>query len=285
MGTGPKLVIHVTHPRQLAIIGRGSLGTALARRLVDTGHQLVGPLARDYRAADLIGVELVMLCVPDREITAAASVLAERVPIGDRCPLVGHCSGASTLDALEPLPPAARFSLHPLMTFAGLGEPPWDGAGAAVAALGEPALNTARQLALALGLLPFEIEDRDRTVYHAAASIASNFLVTLELAAERLAGEAGVSREALLPLVRATVENWGQIGAEALTGPIARGDTATVARQREAIAERTPELLGLFDVLGQATRELALSTARATAAAPVPATTAAATLASTPVAA
>jgi predicted short-subunit dehydrogenase-like oxidoreductase (DUF2520 family) len=259
MGTGPKPVIHVTNPRQLAIIGRGRLGTALARRLVDTGHQVVGPLTRDYRAAELIGVELVMLCVPDREITAAASFLAERVPFGDRCPLVGHCSGASTLDALDPLPPAARFSLHPLMTFAGSGEPTWEGTGAAVCALGEPALSTARYLARALGLVPFEVDDRERATYHAAASIASNFLVTLELAAERLAGAAGVNREALLPLVRATVENWGQVGADALTGPIARGDTATVARQREAIAERTPELLELFDVMGSATRELAAS--------------------------
>jgi predicted short-subunit dehydrogenase-like oxidoreductase (DUF2520 family) len=102
---------------------------------------------------------------------------------------------------------------------------------------------------------PFAVADSDRAAYHAAASIASNFLVTLEAAAERVAATAGVNRDALVPLVRATVENWASLGAErALTGPVARGDVETVARQREAIADRTPELLPLFDALVEATR-------------------------------
>jgi predicted short-subunit dehydrogenase-like oxidoreductase (DUF2520 family) len=107
-------------------------------------------------------------------------------------------------------------------------------------------------------MTPVEIADADRAAYHAAASIASNFLVTLEAAAETLAGSAGASRDILVPLVRATVENWAALGPEqALTGPIARGDDATVARQRDAVAERTPELLDLFDALAGATRDLA----------------------------
>ncbi|HEV8151547.1 MAG TPA: DUF2520 domain-containing protein, partial [Solirubrobacteraceae bacterium] len=81
---------------------------------------------------------------------------------------------------------------------------------------------------------------------------------TLEAAAERLAAGAGAPRELLVPLVRATVENWAAHGPErALTGPIARGDDATVARQREAVTERAPDLLPLFDALAQATRDLA----------------------------
>ena len=92
-------------------------------------------------------------------------------------------------------------------------------------------------------------------------SIASNFLVTLEGAAERLAATAGVDRAALVPLVRAAVENWAALGAErALTGPIARGDEATVARQRAAVAERAPELLPLWDALADATPALAAGT-------------------------
>ena len=88
--------------------------------------------------------------------------------------------------------------------------------------------------------------------------MASNFLVTLEAAAERLAATAGVDRAALVPLVRATVDNWADLGAaRALTGPIARGDEATVPRHREAIAERAPELAPLYDALAVATRELA----------------------------
>jgi predicted short-subunit dehydrogenase-like oxidoreductase (DUF2520 family) len=104
------------------------------------------------------------------------------------------------------------------------------------------------------------VADEDRAAYHAAASIASNYLVTLEGAAERLAGTAGVDRALLAPLVRATVDNWARLGAEAaLTGPIARGDEATVARQRAAVEERAPDLLPLFDALADATRGLARS--------------------------
>src|SRR5204862_3683083 len=100
-----------------------------------------------------------------------------------------------------------------------------------------------------------EVADADRAAYHAAASIASNFLVTLEGAAERLAATAGVDRAALAPLVRATVGNWAEHGAEkALTGPIARGDAETVARQRAAVEDRTPEGVELFDALADATR-------------------------------
>jgi predicted short-subunit dehydrogenase-like oxidoreductase (DUF2520 family) len=104
-----------------------------------------------------------------------------------------------------------------------------------------------------------EVADSDRAAYHAAASIASNFLITLEAAAERLAATAGVERELLAPLVRATVENWATLGPErALTGPVARGDEATIARQRGAVAERAPDLLPLFDALVDATRALAM---------------------------
>jgi predicted short-subunit dehydrogenase-like oxidoreductase (DUF2520 family) len=103
-----------------------------------------------------------------------------------------------------------------------------------------------------------EIADEDRAAYHAAASVASNFLVVIEDAAERLAATAGADRDLLVPLVRAAVDNWAAVGAErALTGPIARGDEATVAAQRAAVADRTPDLLPLFDALADATRALA----------------------------
>ncbi len=103
-----------------------------------------------------------------------------------------------------------------------------------------------------------EVREEDRAAYHAAASIASNFLITLESAAEQLGASAGVSRELLVPLVRATVENWAALGPErALTGPVARGDEETLAAQRRAIETRTPELLTLFDELVDATRQIA----------------------------
>jgi predicted short-subunit dehydrogenase-like oxidoreductase (DUF2520 family) len=90
--------------------------------------------------------------------------------------------------------------------------------------------------------------------------MASNFLVTLEAAAERLAAQAGLEQELLAPLVRATVENWASLGPQrALTGPVARGDEATVQRQRAAIEARAPDVLPLFDALVEATRRLARS--------------------------
>jgi predicted short-subunit dehydrogenase-like oxidoreductase (DUF2520 family) len=130
------------------------------------------------------------------------------------------------------------------------------GAGAAIAGTTDRALETARALAEALGMRPFELEDDDRAAYHAAASMASNYLVALEDAAEQLLATTGASRDLLVPLVRTTVENWARDGAGALTGPIARRDEETVARQRAAVAERTPALLTLFDALTESTREL-----------------------------
>ena len=230
-----------------AIVGAGRLGTALASALRAAGLAIEGPLGRD---ADPGGVDAVLLCVPDDEIAAAAAAVTPRVP-------VGHCSGATTL---APLLRAGHeaFGLHPLMTTPHAGETVFAGAGAAVAGSTPRALASAHQLAARLGMRPVTIADEDRAAYHAAASIASNFLTTLEGAAERLAATAGVDRALLAPLVRASVEHWVQLGAgPALTGPIARGDEATVVRQRAAVQERTPELLALYDALADATRALA----------------------------
>ena len=135
---------------------------------------------------------------------------------------------------------------------------PFEGVSAAIAGSSDAALAAAEHLATTLGMRTFRVEDRDRAAYHAAASIASNFLMTLEWVAERLASTAGVDREALFPLVSAAVRNWGAVGPEsALTGPIARGDAQTVERQRAAVQDRLPEYLPLFDALASATRDLA----------------------------
>jgi predicted short-subunit dehydrogenase-like oxidoreductase (DUF2520 family) len=230
----------------IAIVGRGRLGPALAGALSAAGHPVVGPLGR---GADGAGADIVLLCVPDAEIAAAAEAIAPRPGL-----LVGHCSGATRLDVLEP---HEALGLHPLMTVTREGAA-FAGVGCAIAGTTERARDAARALAHDLGMDAFEVSDDDRAAYHAAASIAANFLVTLEGAAERLAATAGVPRAALAPLVRAAVDNWAALGARAaLTGPIARGDEAVVARQREAIAARAPELLALFDALAAATRELA----------------------------
>jgi predicted short-subunit dehydrogenase-like oxidoreductase (DUF2520 family) len=236
--------------RRLAIVGRGRLGGALAVELAHAGYHVIGPLGR---GADGAGADAVLLCVPDSEIAAAAALIAPGRP-------VGHCSGATGLGDLAP---HEGFSMHPLMTVIGPGAS-FAGAGAAVAGASGRALALASELARSLGMRPVEIGEQDRSAYHAAASVASNFLLTLEAAAERIALGAGVQRELLVPLVRATVENWAALGPRsALTGPVARGDHATVARQRQAVAERAPELLELFDTLVRATESLAAAPAPA----------------------
>lgn len=230
-----------------AIVGNGRLGRAMASGLREAGLTVEGPLGRGARCPD---ADVVILAVPDAEIVNAAATIERRAD----GPLVGHCSGATTL---APLAPHEAFSLHPLMTVPADGPAKLAGASAAIAGRTPHARGIAHQLALHLGLTPIDVADEDRAAYHAAASIASNFLFTIEAAAEQLAASAGVDRHALVPLVRATVENWASLGPDrALTGPIARGDQETVDRQRDAIAERAPALLPLFDALAEATRAL-----------------------------
>ncbi len=225
---------------RIAVVGPGRLGRALAGALAGAGLDV----ALHGRGADGHGAELVLLCVPDAEIAAAAAAIAPGL-------LVGHCSGLTGLDVLAP---HEAFGLHPLMTVTEQGAT-FAGAGAAVAGSTPRALAAARSLAGALGLQAFELAAGDRAAYHAAASVASNFLVTLEGWAEALFP---ADRALLAPLVRAAVENWAAHGAgAALTGPIARGDDATVVRQRAAVAERTPEHLPLWDALADATARLA----------------------------
>jgi predicted short-subunit dehydrogenase-like oxidoreductase (DUF2520 family) len=228
----------------IAIVGRGRLGNALAAALDGAGLPVTGPHGHGHDGA---GAGIVLLCVPDAAIGDAARAIASG-------PLVGHCSGATGLGVLAP---HEALGLHPLMTVTPQGAV-FAGAACAVAGSTLRAHAAAEQLARALAMDPFPIADEDRAAYHAAASIASNFLVTVEQAAEQLAASAGVPRSALAPLVQASAANWAAQGAaQALTGPVARGDEATVARQRAAVAERTPELLALFDALVARTRALA----------------------------
>ena len=246
--------------RRLTIVGPGRVGSALARAFADAGIEVEGPLGR----GDVPGADAVLLCVPDNGIAeAAASVVDARAAVGLARPrFIGHTSGATPLDALGAQARGQQaFGLHPLQAVTGASTP-LEGCGCAIAGSTPEAVDLARGLALAARMEPFEIDDSARAAYHAAASIASNFVVTLEWMAERLAAAAGISpddaRRMLAPLVRQTVGNWSELGAaDALTGPIARGDELTVQRQRKAIADAAPDLLPAFDALADATRALA----------------------------
>ena len=214
--------------RSVNVIGRGRVGSAVATRLEERGIEL-----RE-------DAELVLLCVPDGAIAGAAAGV-------EPGPWVAHVSGATPLGALDPH--ERRFSVHPLQTFTrARGPEQLDGAWAAVSAEKAEARELGFDFARALGLKPFELDDGARPLYHAGAVVASNYLVTLHEAAAGLVAAAGAPPEALEPLMRRTIEN----GFE-LTGPIERGDWATVETHRAAIREARPDLEPLYDVLAEAT--------------------------------
>jgi predicted short-subunit dehydrogenase-like oxidoreductase (DUF2520 family) len=191
----PEAGISVRELDSIAIVGAGRLGTSLATALAAPS-----PLGRGANPR----ASVVLLCVPDAEIAAAGAAIEPGA-------LVGHCSGATGLDVLAP---HEAFSLHPLMTVpTGASPDRLVGAGCAVDGSTPRALAVAEALAARLGMRATHVADEDRVAYHAAASIASNFLVTLEGAAERLAATAGVDRALLAPLVRAAVDDWAERGA------------------------------------------------------------------------
>ena len=215
------------------VAGAGRVGSAIGARLLERGVAL--------REED---AELVLLCVPDRAIAEVAA----NVPPG---PWVAHVSGGTPLSALDPH--ERRFALHPLQTFTrARGPEQLDGAFAAVTGETEEAVAIGFELAETLGLRPFELDDSRRAVYHAGAVMASNYLVTLHRAAAELAAAAGAPPEALVPLMRRTIDN----GFE-LTGPIERGDWETVDAHLSALAAERAELRELYEVLAEATKELA----------------------------
>jgi predicted short-subunit dehydrogenase-like oxidoreductase (DUF2520 family) len=215
--------------KTVQVIGSGRVGSAVSARLRERGLEL-----RDEPSG------LVLLCVPDSAIPEVAASV-------EPGPWIAHVSGATPLAALDPH--ARRFSMHPLQTFTlARGPEQLDEAWAAVTADSEEGREAGLWLARTLGLEPFALDDEARPLYHAGAAIASNYLVTLNAVAAELFRAAGAPPEALVPLMRRTIDN----GFE-LTGPIKRGDWATVEAHRRAIRAAKPELEPLYDVLAEAT--------------------------------
>jgi predicted short-subunit dehydrogenase-like oxidoreductase (DUF2520 family) len=218
----------------IRVIGAGGrVGSSVSARLRERGVRLDGGEA-----------ELVLLCVPDRAITEVAAEIA----IG---PWIGHVSGATPLSALDPH--TRRFGLHPLQTFSNArGSEQLDGAWAAITAETAEAREVGLWLAETLGLVPFVLDDDLRAPYHAGATFASNYLVTLRALAGSLLESAGAPPGALEPLMRGVID-----GGFELTGPIARGDWETVDRHLEAIREHRPGLEELYLALAEATASIA----------------------------
>jgi len=214
----------------IRILGRGRVGTAIAARLSQRGHQI-----------DDEG-DLVLLCVPD----SAIAEVANTIPAG---PWVAHTSGATSLSALAPH--VKRFGLHPLQTIIlGRGPGQLDGAWAAITGENPDAVARASWLAVELGLKPFQIADEMRALYHAGAAIGSNYLVTLHQVASDMLQRAGAPPEALLPLMQRVIDNSFE-----LTGPIARGDWQTIEAHLAAIRLYTPELEPVYLALAHQTKQ------------------------------
>ena len=214
---------------RIQVIGAGRVGSAIAARLTERSI-----------AVGEESPELVLLCVPDRAIAEVAAGIAPG-------PWVAHTSGATPLAALDPH--MRRFGVHPLQTFTlRRGPEQLDGAYAAITSESDEACEVGFRLAQALGLEPFALDDARRAAYHAGAAVASNYLVTLRRAAGSLLESAGAPPEALEPLMRRTIENDSE-----LTGPIERGDWATVEQHIEAIRAERPELEETYRALAELT--------------------------------
>jgi predicted short-subunit dehydrogenase-like oxidoreductase (DUF2520 family) len=234
--------------RTVALIGPGRAGTTIALGLLEQGWSVVAVAGRapdatstSTAAAVLAsrpalvseaarGASVVIIATPDRAIEQTA-VAAE--PAIEPGALVLHLAGSRGLDVFDALRSRRTGvrvgALHPLQTFPSttVGLERLQGAWAAVA--GDPEVT---QIATLLGLRTFEVADSNRIGYHTAAVVASNHLVALLGQVERLAARAGVPFEAFAPLVLGSMQNAFAIGpAEALTGPVERGDLSTVEAQ------------------------------------------------------
>ncbi len=276
-----------------AIVGCGKVGCALAKQMKLSGYQLTGLASKSIEsarsAADQLdtniysdkpweitkSADVVFITTPDGQIQNAATLLAEKQGVKKNA-VVLHCSGSqpSTILAVLKKHAVSIGSLHPLQSFAStriVGNP-FNNIIAAIE--GEPdAVAIASRIATDLSATCLTIKTDAKTAYHAAAVVASNYLVTIQDLAFKLLQLAGIPLEdafqVLGPLIRGTLSNIEKKGpAKALTGPIVRGDTETVQTHVDEILRMAPDLLNLYQTLGEYTVRIAesegnISTAKA----------------------
>ena len=279
-----------------AVVGAGRLGTSLALALRNAGADLAGYTCRTAegaaRAAGFLGIPgsidipalvrasastvgIYVLSVPDAALKGAAHELAEALRTTqspadhDARIAVLHTSGATSTSVLTACADQGclTFSFHPLQTFSdpATGVDRLQGATVAVTPGpgGDPeeAWRLGERMARAVGAVAFRLGEEHRVLYHAAATMASNYLVTLANVSENLLCAVGFPREAalpaLLPLMRGAVDNLERQGSvAALTGPLSRGDTETVASHLSALARYCPATSMLYQELGLATLDI-----------------------------
>jgi len=269
---------------RIGFIGAGVVGTALASGLSDAGYPVVAVYSRTKKHAENLTSRIESLAVADdpQSVVDSADIVFLTVPDDAIEEVVGslswsegksvvHCSGSRSLDPLQ----AARKAgaavgvLHPLQAFATAQQARRNLRGSAFAIEASDGALQGRLegIARSLGGRPFRLSGDKKVLYHAAAAIASNYLVTLVDLASGLWSQFGSRKEdglsALLPLLKGTVENLEAVGLpDALTGPIARGDVDTVKRHLEALGGVAPELASVYKELGRSTIPIALAKGR-----------------------
>ena len=268
----------------IAIIGPGKVGAAIGVAASRAGYPVVGVAGRDEakakRVAARIGPgvavgsakeiaargQLVLLTVPDDVIEGLCRQLAEAGAFAAGS-VVAHCSGALSSEVLSPardLCGSAVGSMHPLQTF-----PEAETAAERIPGThffcegDDRAMEALTALAEAIGGTPVRIDSQSKLLYHAAAVMACNCLTALLDASFQTARQAGIdpglAREALTPLIRATLENVLATGpAAALTGPVARGDAELVGKQAGEVSAADDRLGEIYRALGVWTVDLAL---------------------------
>lgn len=265
-----------------AIVGCGKVGTAMGIFLAKAGYKAAGlacrSLASAQRTAEIMGcdhysdvpweitrnADVVFITTPDGAIIETCSSIADHKGFADNA-VVLHCSGAlpSTILSTAKTCGAQTGSMHPLQTFASTEFNANPFQGITVSIEGEnDAVNMAKQIAADLGGSSVTILTEAKTLYHASAVVASNYLVTLLDLAFRLIGASGIADHdafrVLKPLIEGTLSNIEKVGIPAaLTGPIVRGDTETVEKHIEEIGLTTPRLLDLYKTLGWHTIDIA----------------------------
>ncbi|MCX6005411.1 MAG: DUF2520 domain-containing protein [Chloroflexi bacterium] len=267
----------------LGFIGAGVTGTALAVELAQNGYAVVAANSRNRSSAQRLAFKVQNCCVCDtaQDVADLAQAVFITTPddiIADiaasltwhNSQIVIHCSGAHSIDILEP---AKYFGaniccLHPLQTFAGLEQAIRNIAGSTFAIEGDEAvLPLLNDMASAMKGNIIVLKAGDKALYHVAAVTVSNYLVTLMKMAADLWASFGITQEeavkALLPLLKGTVSNIENVGIPGcLTGPIARGDIHTIQRHLNTLEKEHPSALEAYRALGLKTLSIALAKGR-----------------------
>jgi predicted short-subunit dehydrogenase-like oxidoreductase (DUF2520 family) len=247
---------------RFSLAGPGKVGSSLARWAVAAGAEMVAAAGRgSLDRLETAGQDLLLLALPDAALLPAAAVLARR----PQAAVALHTSGSLDASVLAPLRAAgsAVGSLHPLKAFPEPLPDPAEARGVFFAVDGDPAARElAKRLAAAWGGVPGEVPPAARPLYHFAATLAAGGVVTLLAAAGEIAGRLGLPEavtRGYLELARGAVAAAGRTLdadrplAAAITGPVARGDAATMARQLAALQASAPDALPLAHAIARET--------------------------------